>query len=94
MRDWIILILLMIIMGWIGFHYAHYLIEGINYVATWGQGLFLAEPIVPSIPPLPGWAHTGLGVIAALVLEDIYSWLKFKIKRKLLRRRSHSKGVK
>jgi hypothetical protein len=88
------LLLLMIIMGYLGYLYAYLLIDLINYVATWGQGLFLAEPIVPPIPPLPGWAHAGLGVIAALVLEDIYSCLKFKIKRKLLHRRSHSKGVK
>jgi hypothetical protein len=83
----------MIIMGWIGFYHAHYIIDGINYVATWGQGLFLAEPIVPPIPPLPDWANVIIGMIAALILEDLYSTIKFAIKRRVIKR-SHSKGVK
>ena len=94
MRSWIILIIFMIGLGVAGFYYAHYLIEGINYVATWGQGLVLAEPIVSPIPILPGWVYVSIGVIISLLLEDFYMRIKFKIKRKLFRRRSHSKEVK
>ena len=93
MRDWIILILLMVIMGWIGFHYAHFIVEGINYVATWGQGLVLTESVIPPIPPLPDWVNIVMGVIAALALEEIYTKIRFAIKKRLFRRRSHSKEV-
>jgi len=62
----------MILFGWLGFYYAHFITDGINYVATWGQGMFLAEALVPPIPQLPDWANVLIGMIVALGVKNIY----------------------
>ena len=90
MRDWIILIVLVIVMGTLGFYHAHYMTDGINYVVNKSQTR-MAEPIMPPIPALPGWANAMIGVIVALVIKDAYNYTRLQIKARLRNKRSHSK---
>jgi len=81
MRNVALFLLLIISMGFLGFYYTHYVIESINYVATWGQAMLLAEPIVQPIPVLPEWANVIIGMISGLIIQDIYTTIKFTIKK-------------
>jgi len=86
MRNAALFLFLIIPMGSLGFYYAHYVVESINYVATWGQALFLAEPIAQPIPVLPDWANIIIGMIAGLIVQNIYTTIKSAIRKKIVSR--------
>jgi hypothetical protein len=90
MKNWIAFIVIMIIMIPIGVYYGYLVIDGLNYVATWGQAKFMASPIVPPISYLPLWANGIIGIIGSLIVKDIYDKLKRLLIKLTNKNRSHS----
>jgi len=81
----VILLTLILIMSVLGFYHAHYVVEGVNYVAAWTQQ-FTAVPIIPPIVPMPWWVNIFIGVLSALFIEDLIMSIKYKLKRRSIRK--------